>query len=240
MAAQNAPSASEFNFSEIVREQLASTIDEFSPDLIGITCLFSQTHLSMLDVCRLSSQHSNGSIPIALGGVHVTNSFSTDQTRKVFLNDVGAADLFFLYEAEVSIRTFIQCVNKKCSTDKLSQVVFLNTKPIVIIDEPDPPDKGALDLIPSHQLMRSDQLSQHGKIGGFYSLLDSNAKITTVLSNRGCRAQCTFCSVRNFNGIGVRRRNVQSVIDELLMLRNDFGIDHIMWLDDDFLYRKKE
>ena len=24
------------------------------------------------------------------------------------------------------------------------------------------------------------------------------------------------------------------------MLKNDFGVNHIMWLDDDFLYDKKE
>ncbi|MDP6926293.1 MAG: hypothetical protein QGG84_04310, partial [Rhodospirillales bacterium] len=54
-----------------------------------------------------------------------------------------------------------------------------------------------------------------------------------MLSNRGCRAQCTFCSVRNFNGPGVRQRDVASVIDELDVLVNDHGIGHIMWLDDD-------
>jgi radical SAM superfamily enzyme YgiQ (UPF0313 family) len=36
--------------------------------------------------------------------------------------------------------------------------------------------------------------------------------------------------------MGVRERSVQSVIDELLMLRQEFGVEHIMWLDDDFLY----
>ena len=39
--------------------------------------------------------------------------------------------------------------------------------------------------------------------------------------------------------MGVRTRSVQSVIDELLVLRHDYGIDHIMWLDDDFLYNKE-
>jgi len=29
---------------------------------------------------------------------------------------------------------------------------------------------------------------------------------------------------------------VQSIIDELLMLRDKFGVNHIMWLDDDFLF----
>ena len=64
--------------------------------------------------------------------------------------------------------------------------------------------------------------------------------MSTVLSNRGCRAQCTFCSVRTFNGVGVRRRTVKSVIEELRRILNfEYGIDHIMWLDDDLLYNTK-
>ena len=46
--------------------------------------------------------------------------------------------------------------------------------------------------------------------------------------------------MRNFNGRGVRRREVSSVIDELLMLREVYGVEHIMWLDDDFLYDRSE
>jgi len=45
--------------------------------------------------------------------------------------------------------------------------------------------------------------------------------------------------VRNFNGFGVRGRSVQSVIDELLVLRHEYGVEHIMWLDDDFLQDPK-
>ena len=62
----------------------------------------------------------------------------------------------------------------------------------------------------------------------------------TILSNRGCRAQCSFCSVRNFNGKGVRRRHVQSVVDELSYLRNERGLTHFMFLDDDLFKDEKQ
>ena len=55
------------------------------------------------------------------------------------------------------------------------------------------------------------------------------------MSNRGCRAQCTFCNVRIFNGVGVRQRSLQSVEKELSLLKNKYDIDHISWLDDDLL-----
>src|SRR5262249_31439714 len=62
-----------------------------------------------------------------------------------------------------------------------------------------------------------------------------DTRFATVLSNRGCRAQCTFCSVRNFNGKKVRQRSVASVLDELQLLEEVYGIEHVMWLDDDLL-----
>ena len=52
-------------------------------------------------------------------------------------------------------------------------------------------------------------------------------------------AACTFCSVRNFNGVGVRQRSIPSIIEELRRLRDEHNIGHIMWLDDDFLYNGK-
>ena len=72
-------------------------------------------------------------------------------------------------------------------------------------------------------------------MGNFNFLINKNDRITTILSNRGCRAQCTF-AVRNFNGKKIRTRSIQSIIDELLFLRDYQDIKHVMWLDDDLLY----
>ena len=88
--------------------------------------------------------------------------------------------------------------------------------------------------------METGELTKYGKIGSFFCLKPKESKITTVLSNRGCRAQCTFCSVRTFNGVGVRRRSVESVIEELKILKYEYDIEHVMWLDDDFLYDTQE
>ena len=41
--------------------------------------------------------------------------------------------------------------------------------------------------------------------------------------------------MRNFNGVSVRQRSVESVFDELEILNKDHGIEHIVWLDDDLL-----
>ena len=43
----------------------------------------------------------------------------------------------------------------------------------------------------------------------------------------------------NFNGKGVRGRSVESVVDEIEHLSQEYGIQHITWLDDDLFFDPK-
>jgi radical SAM superfamily enzyme YgiQ (UPF0313 family) len=90
-------------------------------------------------------------------------------------------------------------------------------------------------VIPAHDLIDVESLTKYGIVGGFHQFKPRGARLATCLSNRGCRAQCTFCSVRNFNGKAVRQRDVENVLDELQLLQECYGIEHITWLDDDLL-----
>jgi pyruvate-formate lyase-activating enzyme len=101
------------------------------------------------------------------------------------------------------------------------------------------PNEKHLEVIPAYELMDIGAHSEIGTMGSWYGFKFETAKIATVLSNRGCRAACTFCNVRTFNGKGVRHRSVDSVLDELELLKNKYGIGHIIWLDDDLLLNEK-
>ena len=58
--------------------------------------------------------------------------------------------------------------------------------------------------------------------------------LATMQTVRGCTARCTFCSVRNFNGFGVRTHSPDRVLKEIEILYKKFGIKHIDFVDDDF------
>ena len=79
----------------------------------------------------------------------------------------------------------------------------------------------------------------HGGLGAFSkfveSLLGNPIPYSAVLTKRGCRAHCSFCTVRSFNGKGLRLRSIEAVVDEIRFLYNT-GIRHIDWLDDDLLF----
>lgn len=201
----------------IWQELLFDGIHDFEPDIIGVTCLFSVTGKSLKAVCKTIRQITH--VPICIGGVHVTHD--VDEIMK----DIPEADYAFLNESEQAFMDFL-------NSGKLTQVV---TRPGKFLDKNMPTN---LDIIPPFEMMDVESHSLYGTLGSWYGFRYEHTRIGTALSNRGCRAHCSFCNVRSFNGVGVRQRSIGSVLDELETLKQR-GVGHIIWLDDDLLMREE-
>ena len=215
-----------FDYDDFWKKKIDECLKDFKPDLIGVGCMFTMTHTSLKNVCKYLSQKR---IPISIGGVHVTNDCLNVLDQLPFVN------IAFLKESEISFPNFIKYVNGEEKFENIGQfIINFNKKKIQFLSSltPSPED---LNVIPAYNLLEIENLSEYGTMGNFYGFKSKKTKFATCLSNRGCRARCTFCSVRNFNGVSVRQRAVSSVLDELEMLNNEYGIEHIVWLDDDLL-----
>jgi len=217
-----------FDFDRVWQQQLDDAMARVTPDLVGVTCMFTMTHVSLRRVCR----HLEGfSVPIAIGGVHVTN----DVDR--VLDDIPSVSFAFKREADLALPRMIAAVGDPASHTTLGQLVLNDAVAgfRMHLDADLQPEARDLDVIPAYDLISIGDLSRVGVIGNFHGFKPAGTRFATCLSNRGCRAQCTFCSVRNFNGKAVRQRSVESVLDELQLLREVHGVEHITWLDDDLL-----
>jgi radical SAM superfamily enzyme YgiQ (UPF0313 family) len=88
--------------------------------------------------------------------------------------------------------------------------------------------------------MRIDEYYKIGRFGGAYALGESeNTPFAPVMTTRGCRAECSFCTVHNVMGRNVRMRTPKDVVDEIEYLNKEFGIRFIEVLDDDFTYSRQ-
>jgi radical SAM superfamily enzyme YgiQ (UPF0313 family) len=221
-----ARSGAAFDFDQTWQDALAAEIADFGPDLVGVTCMFTMTHASFKRVCEHAE--TLGAV-VAIGGVHVTN----DVER--VLDDVPWARVAFLREGDVAIKSFVRAARGEIEPGQMGQVILDDGDERMRFTAESQPGEDEIDVLPAYDLCDIGELSQHGTVGAFYCFKPKGARFATVLSNRGCRAQCTFCSVRNFNGKRVRQRSVASVLDELQLLEEVYGIDHVMWLDDDLL-----
>jgi len=226
-ASHAAASAAAFDLDCVWQRHLDDAIDAFQPDLVGITCMFTMTHESLRQVCSWADRRG---VPVAIGGVHVTN----DVER--VLDDIPAARFAFLREADRSVQVFVRVVRGELGVDALGQVILADGVGgrHRFLDGCQP-TAAVMDVIPAFELTEIGELTRYGIVGSFPYFKAPGTRFATALSTRGCRARCTFCSVRAFNGAGVRLRPVDSVLDELQRLEEEFGVGHVMWLDDDLL-----
>ena len=213
------------------KTELMNSVVSFKPDLIGLSCMFNLGH-SWLKSVATFLKDAFPDLPLSAGGVHPT--LTVDQVLK----DVPSIDLIFLYEADKSFPDFLQFVNGLSDGSRLSQIACRDDDGRVIkLTRRNLPE--VLEYSPEYKSLPISSYSQVGKIGAYTFLRDSSAVAATVLSARGCRAQCGFCSVRSVNGIGVRVRDVDAVVDEVERLSLVYGVQHIMWLDDDLFYNSR-
>jgi radical SAM superfamily enzyme YgiQ (UPF0313 family) len=222
-----APVSEPFDFDAAWRLPLSAALTRFKPQLVGVTCMFTMTHDSMKAACDLVAE---ARIPVIIGGVHVSN----DVER--ILDEVTSADLAIVREGDVAFPRLIQIIRGTEPANALRQTIVRDDgQGRLRFSEECVPTQKDMDVIPAFELIDVANLSRYGVIGSFHCFKPKGTRFSTSLSNRGCRAQCTFCSVRNFNGEGVRQRSVDSVLDELQELEEVHGIEHLMWLDDDLL-----
>lgn len=217
------------DLTKIWKEKLQKELTLFNPDLVGVSCTFTMNHENMIEIFKEVKENDKKTLTIA-GGVHVSNA------TEMVLKDSKNINFAITYEAEKSFVEFINYVNKKKDFHKISQISFLKDNAVKEIVKKDPPGHDDLNVIPDYGDLNISELTDIGEIGTFRYWRPKNSKGSAVLSNKGCRARCSFCSVRNFNGKGVRAKSVKTVIDEIKELQDNYGINHITWLDDDLFY----
>ena len=214
---------------QLWKDALINELSDFQPDLVGISCTFTMNHESMLEICEFVKAYDQ-SIVIVAGGVHITNA------KQQVLRDSSHIDYLSLYEGEESFLKFLEFLNGKCEAKDLYQIATSIDGDYYELSNTFPPDGLALDIVPNYGSTDISDFTDLGEIGTFRFWRPKDSKGTAILANKGCRAKCSFCSVRNFNGKGVRTKSIDTVIDEIKYFNDHFGINHFTWLDDDLFY----
>jgi radical SAM superfamily enzyme YgiQ (UPF0313 family) len=219
----------------IWEEFLKKKLDEFRPDMVGLTCMFTIYHRSMVRVARFVKKH-NSQIIVVAGGVHTTMATAdiASAPGQLVLEDCKDIDFVCLNEGNDSFADFLDVANNRAKPDILKQVATLIEDKYVAVTERAEPKTETLNIAPNYHDLPIERYSSLGRIGGVYWLRPPGTRMGTILTNRGCRAHCRFCSVDKFNVSGVvLKRDIDIILDELERLRDRYGIRHVMMLDDD-------
>ncbi len=209
----------------ILEYKIKDELERFKPDLVGISVSFSVAKANGLKILNFVKNYEKKILTV-FGGVHAT--FDSEH-----LIDKGA-DMVFLREADNTFTDFIRYAKdrKEFNSDVNGFVYKLDgeIKKIEYVAQPKFEDlpMPAWDMIDTANYYK---ISPLGILKNEIGISEPTAIIQTL---RGCVAKCTFCSVRNFNGFGVRTRKVEDVVDEIELFVNKYGVKYIEVVDDDF------
>ena len=201
-------------------KDISDYISEYGPDIVGINCQFSRQNGLYHHLLALVKKTKPDCVTIA-GGAHVT------ACPHEILND-PSCDFIITGEAEESFREFLSAMQSGTgisSVDglgwKSGTTVHLNEKKNWITN---------LDSIafPAYRLMHLDLYFglpvSHG--------LRHRKKFCPIITSRGCPAKCTFCTALKVWGNKFRFRSTQNVLEEMRLLRTQYGIEELMFEDD--------
>lgn len=200
--------------------EIKNIISDFEPDLVGINCQFSRQHRIYHLLFSIVKESTPKCITVA-GGPHAT------VCPQEVLNDKNC-DYLLVGEAEESFRSLIEALKKNngfSTIDGLGWKVGdqLNFNPKLQFIED-------LDTIPfpAYHLMGLDN---------YFGLNMSHGtrhkkRFCPIITSRGCPAKCTFCSAHQVWGNRYRMRSVENVLEEMRLLKDKYGIEEIMFEDD--------
>ncbi len=194
-------------------------IDEFKPDLIGLTATTPFYHTAV-EVSKKIKAHC--SIPIILGGAHaslVREDAFADCFDYLFVGECEKVLSELLIEFEKEVRDFTV---PGLMYRKEGRIIFNGEAPKVQdLDELPLPDRR---LIPYKD----------------YSVgtLKGEKNYTSFFMSRGCPYDCVFCASK-LHGKEVRRRKISEIIKEIDCIVNELKIGHIYFLDDTLTLNRK-
>ena len=198
-------------------KRLAKVITDFKPDVVGITS-FSVKWPSARKIAALAKSY-DPQIPVVMGGQHVT-----------IMTDDALADpnIDFVVKGEGE-KTLVEWLRELggeqkwenvagLSFKRAGQVVHNGPRPMVEdLDELPPPARECLYDIENY----------------------SPESLGKLFASRGCPYQCNYCGTQNVWGYGVRHRSPQSMIDEIMQVKKEYGSSYFTFFDDVFGLDKK-
>jgi anaerobic magnesium-protoporphyrin IX monomethyl ester cyclase len=198
-------------------EALKIKLDKEKYDFIGIGMVAGYYQYKKL-LSLSKAINSSNNRPIYLLGGHGPTANPEYFLKKTY------ADVVVMGESETSIVDLVRSVAEKKSYKDVSGIAYRNNDEVIInkprdlIKDIDSIPFPAYDLFPMnyYRLRRRPHSS------------DSDF-CASILSGRGCPYKCTFCYRMDK---GFRPRSTDSIIEEIKLLKKDYGITYIEFADE--------
>ena len=203
-------------------KEIADRIATFKPDVVGVTSLFTCQRKNAHAVCRIAKEVDRDII-VVMGGKNPTAL--TDVTM-----EDRTVDYIVRGEGELTMRQLLGAIERGEAPAAIDGIAYRDadgtprvTPKTQFINELDDIPFPARHLLPMQ--MYFDAAIAHGG-----SLI--NRRYASLITSRGCPAECFFCSAHGSMGYKFRHRSVENVMAEIDHLVQRYNIGEILFEDD--------
>ena len=221
------PSFNHKNWISILEERLK----EDNPSIIGVSNMFEVYEQGFNDVLNYLRQE--GSRILITGGTNATYKAKELLEKKL-------CDVVIEREAENKISYFFSQLYQNFEALPTPGINFSLKGEIKTTGKGNDVVENKGNLIEQHKKLPIEEYYKVGTLGPMSRMAGSDKPFATPIITRGCRFKCSFCSVRSFNGPGIRNRDLENILEELKFLYKEKGIRHFEFLDDDLGGGNKE
>lgn len=211
---------------EIDDTPLESVINDWQPDIFGITANTPQIKAAWTTAARIKSCSDR---PVVIGGAHAT--IMPDETL-----EIGSVDIVVRGEGEETWDVLCSVVALGGSMEKVRGISYRQSDGTIVHNENRPPIAIMDTLpVPAYHLFRMDSYTS------LQPTLDGGSgpvRSFSIMTSRGCPYRCTYCSQSIFPAKW-RPRSPDHVITEWEHLVKDLGATEIGILDDSFNIDRK-
>lgn len=207
--------------------EIENIIRSYRPDIVGVNNLFTKQRENAHAIYSIAKKVNADILTIA-GGAHPT------VMPELVLAD-QCVDYVILGEGERAFMDLVHFVEGSIGRAALDGVGYKENGLTTII----PKSRFIDDLdslpFPAWHLLNMEK---------YFGLKASHGhrrkrRFSPIITSRGCPALCTFCSAYAVWGRGFRCRSPENVIRELKQLKQLYGIEEIMFEDDNLTLNPK-
>ncbi len=209
-------------------DAIKESISDFNPDVVGISCLFSMQAHNAHKVAQLAKQANNRIITL-MGGAHPS------VLAAQVLEDENI-DYVVLGEGEYTTLELFDHIEKGKGLSlidgigyRLNNEIFINKKTTFIEN---------LDALP-YPARHLLNMEKYFKINMPHGVTTRRSPNTSMITSRGCPAECIFCAIHPIWGKKFRARSAENVIKEIKHLKQVYGVREIQFEDDNLTFDKK-
>lgn len=206
------------NFSAWPSSKIIDELQLFKPDIVGISQWTHNRHQSV-ELARLCRNILPDCI-IIMGGGHATFCYED------ILTENSPVDIVVRGEAEITLLELVVAGRSRNMWQSISGIAFRAEGQIVV-------------TTPRKVIENLDSLPLPARYLDVSIGIDCELQSEFIVTTRGCPSTCYFCSSPDFWGRKVRFRSPDAIVEEILFIRQKYGLIYFSIRDDTFTADRK-